>query len=679
MKLSYIMLATSIGMMTLSGCGGSNTSSDNIYPTPTPTPTPVPTPAPAVEFPVQIAAPVAKNINDSGTIITAENGLSLYFFANDDVGVSNCNGVAGDVPGSTEDTASCAGKWPPALAGDGAEETAYYTLVERADGTKQWSFKGFPLYTFSEDSAEGEINGDGVGGVWDLARPLPLQTTLINDVATYTGNETILSAISVGGVLENFRAEKDGFVLYTFDNDTLNDSTCLSEGCISKWPPLLADNGAKAFGMLSLIERSDGATQWAYKSKPLYFFANDVEAGDTNGDNVANLFHVANKLPAIQRTNDAGTQLTATGLVSVLLPNADNGDALEPRSVDKDQFTLYTFDNDVANTSNCNDACAVNWPAFLAPDTAEDVGGFTKITRADGNTQWALDQKPLYFFKNDTAKAQNNGDGIGGVFHIVEPAPVAPAITTTINATNSLLGETLTVDAQVLALLADANGDFVATAVDKTGLQLYTFDNDSSEVSNCSSNGCMDAWPALLASDTDTASAPFSIFTRADGNMQWAVNGMPLYFFASDTAAGEQLGEAVGGTWFVARPAPVRVLSLTSNGQQINGLVGHGNLLPSQGKTADQLLDHTLYTFDDDVVGSGASTCFGSCATTWPPLYASSADQAFGEFEIISRTEADNSQTLQWTYQGQPLYFVNFDSAVGDTNGVYGTWHIALP
>jgi len=43
--------------------------------------------------------------------------------------------------------------------------------VSRKDGSKQWALNGMPLYYFAADKAAGDVKGDGVGGVWDLARP----------------------------------------------------------------------------------------------------------------------------------------------------------------------------------------------------------------------------------------------------------------------------------------------------------------------------------------------------------------------------------------------------------------------------------------------------------------------------------------------------------------------------
>ena len=47
----------------------------------------------------------------------------------------------------------------------------------------------------------------------------------------------------------------------------------------------------------------------------------------------------------------------------------------------------------------------------------------------------------------------------------------------------------------------------------------------------------------------------FASFVRADGTTQVTHNGMPLYYFAGDTKAGDTNGQGVNGVWFVATPA----------------------------------------------------------------------------------------------------------------------------
>lgn len=84
-------------------------------------------------------------------------------------------------------------------------------------------------------------------------------------------------------------------------------------------------------------------------------------------------------------------------------------------------MTLYTFDNDSANVSNCYDSCAASWPPYTAADGATSPGnGFSIIDRRDGTRQWAKDGAPLYFWAGDRAPGDTTGDGVGGVWHVAE-------------------------------------------------------------------------------------------------------------------------------------------------------------------------------------------------------------------------------------------------------------------
>jgi predicted lipoprotein with Yx(FWY)xxD motif len=84
--------------------------------------------------------------------------------------------------------------------------------------------------------------------------------------------------------------------------------------------------------------------------------------------------------------------------------------------------TLYTFDKDSANKSNCNGGCATAWPPFLVKDGDRTPGEFRVITRDDGAKQWAMNEKPLYFFAADVQAGDAKGDGQGGVWHVIRGA-----------------------------------------------------------------------------------------------------------------------------------------------------------------------------------------------------------------------------------------------------------------
>ena len=107
-----------------------------------------------------VAAPAETVESAIGPVLAAEaNGMTLYTFRQDTPGTSNCYD-------------GCATSWPPFLAADGALAEAGFGLVTRRDGTLQWAdAAGMPLYFWAGDAAPGDATGDGVGGVWDVARP----------------------------------------------------------------------------------------------------------------------------------------------------------------------------------------------------------------------------------------------------------------------------------------------------------------------------------------------------------------------------------------------------------------------------------------------------------------------------------------------------------------------------
>jgi predicted lipoprotein with Yx(FWY)xxD motif len=90
----------------------------------------------------------------------------------------------------------------------------------------------------------------------------------------------------------------DGMTLYIFKNDSADTSTC-ADACAAKWPPLTVEPGESAeagdgvTGELGTISRADGTTQVTYDHQPLYYFADDAAAGDTNGQGIGGAWFVA--------------------------------------------------------------------------------------------------------------------------------------------------------------------------------------------------------------------------------------------------------------------------------------------------------------------------------------------------------------------------------------------------
>jgi len=100
-------------------------------------------------------------IGDStkGKVLTNDKGMTLYVFDKDSPDKSACNGP-------------CAANWPPLIASAGATAMGDYTIITRNDDTKQWAYKGRPLYNWKNDKKPSDITGDGfINGAWHIAQP----------------------------------------------------------------------------------------------------------------------------------------------------------------------------------------------------------------------------------------------------------------------------------------------------------------------------------------------------------------------------------------------------------------------------------------------------------------------------------------------------------------------------
>lgn len=95
-------------------------------------------------------------------------------------------------------------------------------------------------------------------------------------------------------VSDGYLTGSNGMSLYIYDGDTKDARTSLCKGpCTTIWPPLTATEGAHGTGDFSVIERDDGSLQWAYKGKPLYFYARDPGPGARAGVDAAHKWHPA--------------------------------------------------------------------------------------------------------------------------------------------------------------------------------------------------------------------------------------------------------------------------------------------------------------------------------------------------------------------------------------------------
>lgn len=125
-----------------------------------------PTGQKAVEATQAGALLVATQSDELGTIVVDADGYTMYRFDRDsaDAKTSACWGP-------------CAKTWPPAVVPDGEEivvdgiERDLVNTITRADGTKQLTLGGWPLYGYIEDKVSGDIKGNRVSGTWFAVSP----------------------------------------------------------------------------------------------------------------------------------------------------------------------------------------------------------------------------------------------------------------------------------------------------------------------------------------------------------------------------------------------------------------------------------------------------------------------------------------------------------------------------
>ena len=94
----------------------------------------------------------------SGALV-APSGMTLYTFDKDmaNSGKSACNGP-------------CAALWPPMMATATDQPVGAYSIVTRDDGSRQWAYKGKPVYTYKPDQKAGDRTGDNFKDVWHIIK-----------------------------------------------------------------------------------------------------------------------------------------------------------------------------------------------------------------------------------------------------------------------------------------------------------------------------------------------------------------------------------------------------------------------------------------------------------------------------------------------------------------------------
>ncbi|UOQ88625.1 hypothetical protein MUN74_15320 [Agromyces endophyticus] len=163
MKLRIATGMAAIGLVVaLAGCTGTGSDSGgSMYGESTPTQSE--TQAPDTGGAASGAA-LATADSSLGQIVVDGTGMTVYMFDTDTQGSgkSSCEG-------------QCATNWPAVTTDSDAPQVEGVTgevgTITGVDGSTQVTLNGWPLYTYAGDSAAGDVNGQGVGGVWWVLSP----------------------------------------------------------------------------------------------------------------------------------------------------------------------------------------------------------------------------------------------------------------------------------------------------------------------------------------------------------------------------------------------------------------------------------------------------------------------------------------------------------------------------
>ena len=316
---------------------------------------------------------------------------------------------------------SCIQAWLPVTASADAVEVGKWSLAERADGSKQWAYDGFPLYTSNLDKRLGDVLGGtkissgGDGGVVRVpVGPLP-------DIPP---GFKVLSS-TTGRLLVN----DDDYSMYTWDGDEANTSNCVKE-CLNDWTPVRAPQIAANSGDWTIIKHPSGINQWAFRAKPLYTYNYDTRSRSFAGSDVAGWHNVY-------------TQRAVTPPAEFTVQDADFGGQVLADSRGKTIYLYNCHDDSIAQLA-CDhpdaaqdyrmaicgngdpEVCLETFPYVVADADAKSESSLWSVMAIDPNTGrraaaseegtlhvWAYRQRPVYTYSGDQEPGDTDADAFG--------------------------------------------------------------------------------------------------------------------------------------------------------------------------------------------------------------------------------------------------------------------------
>jgi len=315
---------------------------------------------------------------------------------------------------------SCTDLWPPVLAPEDAAPIGKWTVVVRKDGSRQWAYDEQPLYTSALDKVAGEVLG---GTTRRYGGDSPAYRVPIGPPPKVPPGFAVTTT-TVGRLLTTDKS----YSVYTYDKDKPDQSMC-DTSCAQTWQPIVAPALARAHGEWSLIERSPGVRQWAFRQKPLYTYALDTRTWSLEGSDVDGWNNVYTQLaPAppdsfsVQDTLIGQVLADARGMTVYTYVCGDDS---------QDQLSCdHPDDTQVYRLAMCGggdpDRCLTHWPYVLADAAATSESRAWTVLSIDPKTGhraapeqpdalsvWAYRDRPVYTYGGDKKPGDVHGAGTG--------------------------------------------------------------------------------------------------------------------------------------------------------------------------------------------------------------------------------------------------------------------------
>jgi len=318
--------------------------------------------------------------------------------------------------------------------------------------------------------------------------------------------------------------------------------------CLQLWPAVWAPEDAEPIGKWTPVKHPSGKMQWAYDGDPMYTSLLDRKSGDVNGGTRR----------SSNRGSASGALRAPAGPPPLLPPGFIVIQVATGRLLaTADRASVYTWDRDAPNKSNCLNRCTDEWTPVLAPEFAEARGEWGVIERSPGVKQWTFRTQPLYTYalSPEGRNASLQGSDVPGWHNVYTQRTPFPSTDFTVS--DSISGQ----------VLADKNGK---------SIYVYNCNDDAWDQQACnhpdltqayrlaicgagSQDKCMQMFPYVLAGrDSKSQNAAWNIMEidaktghRASADQAgalrvWAYRDRPVYTFYLDIEPGDIKGDSWG-------------------------------------------------------------------------------------------------------------------------------------